>query len=106
MAIRVSACLFVIMLKMVASVIIMNTDIHLLSSLPQYRDREFLMERNVEIDKKTKTVVARYKSVEHPSKPLRRNVIRGETQNTFWRFSSLKGGKTEIHVESEVSVRE
>jgi len=40
-------------------------------------DREFLFERKVESDRRRKTVVASYKSVEHASKPQRKNVVRG-----------------------------
>ena len=40
-------------------------------------DREFLFERRVESDRRRKTVVASYKSVEHASKPQRKNIVRG-----------------------------
>jgi len=40
-------------------------------------DRDFLFERKVESDRRRKTVVATYKSVEHVSKPQRKNVVRG-----------------------------
>ena len=43
-------------------------------------DREFLFERKVESDRRRKTVVASYRSVEHASKPQRKNVVRGVSQ--------------------------
>ncbi len=66
-------------------------------------DREFLMERTVEANRRTKTVVARYTSVDHPTRPRRKSVIRGETQNTFWKFRSLGNKQTEIEVESTLN---
>ncbi|GAB5034643.1 polyketide cyclase dehydrase [Nannochloropsis oceanica] len=66
-------------------------------------DREFLFERRVESDRKRKTVVAKYRSVEHASKPQRKNVVRGETHNTFWKFRVLNKRQTQIEVQSTLN---
>lgn len=67
------------------------------------RDREFLMERTVEVDKRRRMVLAHYQSVDHPIKPSHASqVVRGETQGSLWTFKSLGNGKTYIEVESQV----
>jgi hypothetical protein len=43
------------------------------------------------------------RSVDHPLRPVHKDVVRGETQNTFWRFKSVGRGKTEIEVESQLN---
>lgn len=65
-------------------------------------DRDFVLERTVDVDKRARTVAAHYKSINHPMKPVSRGVVRGEAHSTFWKFRSLGAGRTEIHVESQL----
>lgn len=67
-------------------------------------DREFLFERRVESDRKRKTVVAKYRSVEHASKPQRKNVVRGVSGRSFGRRKRQREGKRRRGREGEEGV--
>lgn len=60
------------------------------------------MERTIEVDKRQRAVTAHYTSVDHPVKPPKSGIVRGETSSSTWHFKVVGNGKTLVEVESQV----
>ena len=67
------------------------------------RDREFVLERTVKVDKRGRAVTVEYRSKGgREDKDLCTGCVRAKTGLTRWVFKSLKDGRTGVDLEAEV----
>eukprot|EP00903_Cladosiphon_okamuranus_P014628 g13564.t1 len=64
------------------------------------KDREVVIRRSVQLDKRAKKMIATYQSTEHPSRPITGAAVRAIVHKTSWVLSSLGGSKTAIDFET------
>ncbi|CAM9455474.1 unnamed protein product [Choristocarpus tenellus] len=69
------------------------------------RDRDIVLQRTIQIDKKAKSMHATYHSTEHPLHPVYETVVRAQVHWTSWLLSAVEDGRTRIEFETQTDPR-
>ena len=64
--------------------------------------RDLLLSCDIRADARDAVFESACKSVDHPSMPSPKGVVRVELERTMWRMEALPGGRTKLHLEMAV----
>jgi hypothetical protein len=70
-----------------------------------FSEREFLMERRTRVDPVQRTVSMFYHSIEDPAFPVGEGRVRATNHDSWWKFTAIDGGRTEIEFRAAVDPR-
>lgn len=68
-------------------------------------DRDFVIDRNVDVDPADKSVTVWFKSTDHSKRPVDSCCIRGHAKESFWRFKAKGNNATKVELEVETDPR-
>lgn len=64
------------------------------------KDREVVLQRRIQVDKRSKKMTATYHSTDHPLRPITSSAVRAIVHMTNWELTALGGGKTAVQFET------